>query len=116
MTYELAKQLKDAGFEIKDFTKHWYWGFDEDGFEQRYLFIDSSLTDKDFKVFDYPFEPTLAELIEALGNDFYQLEKIPTKLWIARGTNDGELYREEGETPEEAVARLYLALNSKNNA
>lgn len=96
ITYELAKELKDAGL----FTKHKavFPCFLIDG-EQYYL-------------------PTLSELIEALGRDrgfiLSELNKgLPPNYdetyWKA------ETYGSEavGSSPEEAVARLWLALNNK---
>lgn len=78
------------------------------------------------------YEPTLSELIEACGDGFLGLTKlnkdedpdIPEGGWIA-DTRSEECncdYKPEphsnwksefGKTPEEAVARLYLALNKK---
>ena len=89
MKYELAKKLKDAGFSQREptFTK-----FNESTWESVY-------------------EPHLSELIEAC-------EKISTikrtgldgaEKWSADATDYPEVY---GETPEEAVAKLYLALNN----
>lgn len=87
MTYELAKQLKDA-----DFPHEMQWVR---------------------KV------PTLSELIEACGhglqsliNNFYNEEKG----WIAfTNTKNqlGERMEIWGETPEEAVAKLWLELKKK---
>lgn len=96
LTYELAKELWDAGFPPR-----------------------SHPSDDYGDVLQYP---TLTELIEACGEQFASLEKgLTTKeqLWLAtggkyHGEDDGP-YRYEfelfGSTPEEAVARLWLALN-----
>jgi hypothetical protein len=62
--------------------------------------------------------PTLSELIKECGDIFYSLtyavyendgtETSPEKSWIA-GLVDS--FHQIGRTPEEAVARLWLALN-----
>ena len=103
MNYELAKQLKDAGFpqEGKGET----------------IGVSGGLIEHSGDV----YLPTLSELIEACGEEFYSL--------LRSATSDGEkmdkglslwhaiIYQEKsvgtGETPEEAVARLYIALNKK---
>lgn len=55
--------------------------------------------------------PTLSELIEACESDFYELQNL-TFGWIA--TADSEhIKRGDGETPEQAVAKLWLALHPK---
>lgn len=84
MNYELAKQLKDAGFPIIEHEEPRYWTF-----------------------------PTLSELIEACDklDGFGQLGRANKgwnvwKLGIRRPVAFGE-------TPEEAVAKLWLELNKK---
>lgn len=107
MTYELAKQLKDAGFPQ----------------EGRGLFF----TNEEFKITSEIIEPggvhsiprgsityypNLSELIEACEKDFESL--------ISRGNGEGDNFearsktgRFHGSTPEEAVANLWLKLNNK---
>ena len=110
ISYDLAKRLKDAGFPQKG---------------NGYVILNP-LTDKEieegFDAFsEVPVEtkediyiPTLSELIEALGNDFYQLEKTPVSNWKATGTKNGlEYVSYEGLTGIEAVALLYLKLKEK---
>lgn len=96
MTYELAQKLKDAGFPL-------------------------------FKGHEYAYLPTLTELIEACGEEFGTLELcscMPAPhdhacIWDARPKDDriaGEYvdkWTGRGDTPEEAVANLWLALNSR---
>ena len=84
MNYELAKELKDAGFP---FTKVW------EGFEGNH----PELFETDFLL------PTLDELIEACGDRFDNLLRIEDT-WIARGYN---YPLEKSKTPKEAVARLW---------
>lgn len=110
ITYELAKELKEKGFPQKF-----------NGIESFDLNIDS-------KILPEPkgelYLPTLSELIEACGDMFGQLIKYdPDKghLFIAIGehprweieTESKVIRTEPYSTPEEAVARLWIALNKK---
>ena len=62
--------------------------------------------------------PTLSELIEACGDKFQRLEtpikatKREKTWWYAHSTEPEDFT--VGDTPEEAVARLWLALNKKD--
>ncbi len=105
MTYELAKELKDAGFPQKErgdcvHNSNTEWGTSCDCFSTG----------------DYAYVPTLSELIEACGSNdaFVLFRREIDGVWTASGsegkTNDSD---KEGSTPEEAVARLWLALNKK---
>jgi len=88
MTYETAKKLKDAGFKQTG--------------------IHSPLTYS--RKEGEPYYPYLNELIEACGESFYNLVK--QQVWVARAYNEKEdEYVGTGNTPEEAVAELWLALN-----
>lgn len=122
MTYELAKELKDAGFPQPDASYQGTYKYFPVGFTDR-EFLD--FTDEQKKSMSF-YIPTLSELIEACGNIFlWKFEKE----WCA-GYHDPEDNRGEwdncyidlsfvkgkigyGSTPEEAVARLWLALNKK---
>jgi hypothetical protein len=58
--------------------------------------------------------PSLIELIEACGDSFFRLSHSQNNdgtSWDAESWNTGEI--ETGSTPEEAVARIWLALNKK---
>lgn len=88
ITYELAKQLKDAGFKG---SEKW----EDNG---------------DFFKSPTP-TPTLTELIEACGKKFKHLDKEGNK-WYAYNIS-GYAKDEGGATPEEAVANLWLSLNKK---
>lgn len=93
MNYELAKELKDAGFP----QKHTYFSVNAPIPEE----IKNQIT-----VF-----PTLEELIEACG-DYIITIGGKGKKWYCEIHED---YRIEshGSTPSEAVARLYIALHKK---
>ena len=85
MNYELVKELKDAGFPY-----HW---------------------DKVANA-----EPPLGLLIEACGYPFRMKTRTTTRadIWVAGQQHAHTAYYEGvGATPEEAVARLWLAKNKK---
>lgn len=96
ITYELAKKLQNCGFP----NKIGLIG------ELRH----NSITGDTISV------PSLSELIEACGDDFIELEKVEDKWW-AKGKweycGGGKIPRFDvsDSTPEEAVAKLWLALN-----
>lgn len=85
MTYELLKQLHDAGFPLSGYTG-------------------------------------LSELIEACGDGFHLLRAVREfeggeDMWSATNLPDnaiGNHIARLGSTPEEAVAKLWLALNEKH--
>lgn len=96
MNYELAKELKEAGFEQKKASHLPH--IDNEG---PFCCVEGCNV----------YAPTLSELIEACGERFSQLvapTKTIGKIWVASGFGWKE---EGGSTPEEAVARLWLALN-----
>jgi len=96
LSYELCKQLKEAGFPQK--FKPFY-SIDNGGEKDQQLAITY---------------PTLSELIEACEPKFYYLTKVITKeaiFWEAYdliGRSGGK-----EKTREEVVAKLYLKLNEK---
>ncbi len=115
MTYELAKKLKESGFPFR--TIHLVREFAGD---QPY--VDN----------EHPLMPTLSELVEAcspLRSDDFGL-RLRSDSWAVHYMYVGyfehnEKFKDkidgtfivnlniEGETPEEAVANLWLALNKK---
>lgn len=112
MNYELAKQLKDAGFPQQGES---YKGF--------YVMKDGSIIDKTVQpivinndVIEGIYSPTLSELIEACGDNFRNLERndegtfeaYPTREILIK--NNG-WWIEKSSSPEEAVAKLWLELN-----
>lgn len=101
MNYELAKELKEAGFPITKVTWTWKTG-DVEG--------------------EHLPNPSLSELIETCGKDNEKGEFTlywDLKEWVSGYYEDtwGEPRQhnieETGSTPEESVARLWLALNKK---
>ena len=117
---ELAHDMKAAGFlqkagqYISETARSGAWDTAE-GIEE----YDVQIGGRE----KWAYLPTLSELIEACGDGYLALEHMP-KGWIASKTpskydNDPEYFGgdeiESGyqHTPEEAVARLWLALNRK---
>ena len=106
MDYLLAKQLKDAGFPQKEFS-----------FNQPFT---GNGWPGDVRPADYPYNPTLEELIEACGDELRYLENDERKsaTWKAyprhyKADNPKDYHL--GSTPTEAVAKLWLALNKAPN-
>jgi hypothetical protein len=91
MNYELAQELNKAGFP------------------EVYIGRDITLNE--------PYAPTLSELIEACGEDFGSLHPLhkagKISSWAAQVYDLKGIREQRGSTPEEAVARLWLALNPK---
>jgi len=102
ITYELAKELKEAGFPIvrdsHDYMINTVGGTECTRCGERLTKPETS-----------PFcdlTPTLSELIEACGDKFFELSKLSDG-WVS----SDHYLNGEGKTPEEAVAKLWLALN-----
>ena len=104
MDYNLAKELKDAGFPQ---TR------DDGALKGSYLFPENvSLADK--KIHEKAvFAPTLEELIVACGKPFMALcRNDDDSGWTAFKNGDTIMDKHlcVAEAPTEAVARLWLAL------
>lgn len=89
MDYELALELKNAGFKQSG-----------DNFD-----LDMPANIKGCYV------PSLEELIEACGEKFYDLTK-ESGFWFSSSTDGFEI---GDSTPSEAVARLWIALQAKES-
>lgn len=115
MNYELAKRLKDAGFSQRkmpesetDNATYRKYGY------PMYGCPHGKKRCNPYTCPDKAYFPTLEELIEACREDLSRLDRV-TKIngkpgWIAY--MDKDVYMEDS-TPSEAVANLWLALNSK---
>ena len=88
MTYELAKELMDAGFPQKSMNVGSPAEYTPEG----------------------AYIPTLSELIEACGELDFHLQHFVGADWGAWGG----LKVGHGPNPEEAAARLWLALHPMN--
>jgi hypothetical protein len=117
MTRQLARELKAAGFPIKYFqvghrfyphenSLEWTEAAREQGVTVTAYQLQHHLQD----IKDGYYCPTLPDLIEASGQSFARLYVV-TATWIAESENPQN--SAAGETPEEAVARLWLLLNKK---
>ena len=105
MNYELAKQLKDAGFP-QDFVECDYCRAKPGS----PVLCAGCL----YRRAAEPKIPTLSELIEACGDKLQVLWKRDDG-WLAKswvGHQHTDYHESLGKTPDEAVARLWLALNS----
>ncbi len=129
ITYELAKELKDAGFPQGDSFENVI----AHGTAMAYL-RESKPSDellekyekslRDLKEMyeddnEWVYQPTLSELIEACGDKFGGISraKHPIKIgqWAAYVITAIEFNdMVGGSTPEEAVANLWLQLNKKS--
>lgn len=108
MNYELANWLKEAGFAQKKSDNNCFY-------------ITSSGSVVPYKIWNGAYLPTLSELIEACGDRFHMLIKgidYPAKQpkYWAYEEYDWDMEQSSGkegvgQTPEEAVAKLYLALH-----
>lgn len=111
MTYELAKQLKNAGFPQiggSVFTHETEASIFLGSHGQLIEFKD------DGKYESMPRHPSLSELIEACGDDFGGLQKTENGYDVWSKTDLSKIVIKKyncGTTPEEAVARLYLELH-----
>lgn len=95
MTYELAKQLKEAGFPF------------------RYAQLPNEIVKGcQFDDGSIAYFPTLSEFIKACGNDFTELFRTSNGHFSARAL--GNFWGPEAHIPEEAVAGLWLALHKPN--
>lgn len=126
MNYELALKLKDAGFPQD------VWNFElcnfsyEDETKELHLLhsdndeggnVGNSYSLREEDNVSVTKSPTLSELIEACGEHFYQLIKEVDGInWSAHFYDIEDSTRQingVGQTPEEAVANLWLALNTE---
>ena len=95
MDNELAKELKEAGFpQAIHYNSGGVADYLETGANGRTHIVSI---------------PTLEELIEACGADFRLVERASYVPFLAR---DRQIVQATGESPIEAVARLWLALQA----
>lgn len=109
MTYELAKQLQDAGFPQ---NTDWYFMPDENHG------LTYGIRSTMYPVNEMVAAPSLEELIEACGNGFGAFARngqfhkhTPLNTHYVAWGHDRST-QSGGSTPTEAVARLWLALKA----
>jgi len=105
--YKLAKKLKDAGFPQE--------GNGPIMDKEHYDEINKLSVFKTKNIEDVVYAPTLSELVEACGEELCILKNgkafnLGDKWIIEDGFGK---FITEGNTPEEAVALLYLKINKK---
>lgn len=114
MKYELAKQLKDAGFPQDSDIFKFIKGDNGNIREVNTVAWDEAGAGEDLNV----ISPTLTELIEACGEDFSKLVKYGNGdgffASASRLDDDLQAIAEEGKTAEEAVANLWLYLQEQS--
>jgi hypothetical protein len=108
MNYELAKQLKDAGFPQRLAIGDKY-SLDDARIPKQSFVVENLSEDAKTWADARTKIPTLEELIEACGSGLYILQRNTNGTWrcvgaIAAGPQS------DFPTPDEAVAHLYLAL------
>lgn len=99
MNYELAKKLKDAGYPQK-------------GSAHPLVLNPPGPPPKGIYSSESAINPTLEELIDACGDYLGDITKTDEG-WYTNAENAGNYPQSDGSTPSEAVANLWLALNSK---
>jgi hypothetical protein len=116
ISFALAQEQRDAGFSPSKNSNAVYFINDhlkirrEDAL--RMWYGDKSRVGLDLDLSkEVVYSPTLTELIEACSVPFY-LSCTDTGHWLAANTGTGE-GGQTGETPVEAVARLWLLLEMK---
>ncbi len=121
MTYELALQLRDAGFPQKFGKTKANYGKLVYIFGLKGLRIRPRPTEKQYNQMvlvglEVVCLPSLEELIEALGKyKGFHLENEDNGEWFAvcRFGEFPDVDWQKGSTPEKAVANLWLAINKK---
>lgn len=105
MNYEIANKLKYAGFP--QFSK----------FKGGQIPVDPKAEVGtigwmlEYSENEYVYIPTLSDLIEACGTNNFTLSKGNRDIWFAFKYSTSP--SGEGLTPEEAVANLWIALQTK---
>ena len=105
--YKLAKQLKEAGFLQKGKSgEHWAKGY-QGGKRTTFIACSMMCGSK-----DECYTPSLSELIDACGMEFWILENLNNGMWVAKAIDrEGKEILIKSKTPKEAAAKLYIKLN-----
>lgn len=105
--FDLAKRLKAAGYPQT-------FGFSECEHQDIVTIYDTgnfALPDEISEDTESIYVPDLNSLIEHCGGRFQDLSRVSNDRWHARGKTNEESLEVAGETPWEAVAKLYIALS-----
>ncbi len=104
ISYELAKQLKDAGFPMVEINN-------PEDLKKAYE-LATTIHAKPFSLGEEVFYmPSLSYLIEQCGDDLDWMGKFE-KMWGAHSRKNQQ-FDTRGASPEEAVAKLWLSLHTK---
>jgi hypothetical protein len=115
MNLELAQELKEAGYPQEE--NLFYWTTQPQGNTSVIYGMPTERELRRHKGTKFYAAPMLSDLIAACGNGFEALSKRSEVQWLAISKvelpdkSQGRL----GSSPEEAVARLWLALNQKHD-
>jgi hypothetical protein len=120
MTREFAKELKHAGFPIPAYRPGHHFFPHEDNAGWSDFARDHGVTIGHFElenrlqdIKDGYYCPALSDLLKACGPRFARLS-IVKDIWFAQC--DEPETTAMGQSPEEAVGRLWLALNGKSGS
>lgn len=117
ISYTLAKELKDAGFPQSDTTYTYEKGTWTHGYQHEDWTKFNRNTDRWVEFPDATTAcPSLSELIEACVKLDARFDLCCTHIGFNIYIGNGLTGRKVGDvykTPEEAVAKLWLALNNK---
>ena len=115
MNRALAQQLKIAGFPISAYRAgHKFYpqennaGWSEAARQHGVIIHPYELENRLQEIKDGYYCPTLSDLIDACGDSFARLYIMKT-IWTAESDSPEQIAM--GDSPEEAVGRLWLALN-----
>lgn len=100
--FKTAKELKKLGFAQE--------GESNDYYNKQGICMGAN----EWRKSQFPdyYCPTLSELVEACGKEFYDLRRLKDGSWYAWPNKMGRM-GEEGNSPEQAVARLWIVLQDK---
>ena len=102
-----CREYKEDDYKTCPFYGDWYY---ENVGDKKELTCQIGLASTEYDVCVKC--PTLSELIEACGIKFDRLDRDKS-IWEVRGGVNYCDIKTEAKTPEEAVAKLWLALNQK---
>ncbi len=105
LSYGTARSLKDAGYPQPE-------SIAECAHTNLLGPFEGITTDEDLPEADLSYSPTLEELIAGCGERFGHLRRLVEGVYQAVSADNKQAA--EAKTPEEAVARLYIALNWKS--
>lgn len=110
MNYELLKKLKNAGFPQGPYQRIFDEVQEHPERAETYAF-ELGVKNLD----EIAYRATLSELIQACGKEFALESANEGKKWVAHcfGDKYPDRPKGEGDTPEEAVANLWLNINHK---